>query len=62
MPGTSLKNGVTGEVIYTPPDDYDTILALMKNLEVYINEADILSLVLNVTVFRGDVRFYTSEF
>jgi hypothetical protein len=30
LPGTSLKNAVTGEVIYTPPDDYDTILALMK--------------------------------
>lgn len=50
LPGTSLKNGVTGEVIYTPPDDYDTILALMKNLEVYVNEADVLSPLIKLAV------------
>jgi len=50
LPGTSLKNAVTAEVIYTPPDDYDTILALMKNLEVYINETDELSPLIRLAV------------
>ena len=50
LSGTSLKNAVTGEVIYTPPDDYDTILALMKNLEVYINETDELSPLIRLAV------------
>ncbi len=38
VPGTALKNATTGEVIYTPPQEYDTILDLMKNLEQYIND------------------------
>ncbi len=36
--GTVLKNEQTGEVIYTPPQDYDTIVTLMSNLEKYLNE------------------------
>jgi Fic family protein len=50
LPGTSLKNAVTGEVIYTPPDDYNTILLLMKNLEVYMNETDVLSPLIRLAV------------
>jgi len=38
LPGTVLKNDRTGEVVYTPPQDYDTIVQLMSNLEKYINE------------------------
>ena len=38
VPGTALKNATTGEIIYTPPQDYDTILDLMTNLERYIND------------------------
>lgn len=38
VPGTALKNSTTGEIIYTPPQDYDTILDLMTNLEQYIND------------------------
>ena len=38
VPGTALKNEQTGQVIYTPPQDYDTIVSLMGNLEKYINE------------------------
>lgn len=38
VPGTALKNSTTGEIIYTPPQDYDTILDLMTNLEHYIND------------------------
>jgi len=41
LPGTSLKNAATGEVIYTPPQDADTIRNLMTNLETYINDSDL---------------------
>ncbi len=41
LPGTALKNSVTGEVIYTPPQDFDTISGLMKNLESFINDNSI---------------------
>ncbi len=37
LPGTKLLNDLTGEIIYTPPQNHDTILRLMKNLEQYIN-------------------------
>lgn len=37
VPGTALKNATTGEIVYTPPQEYDTILDLMRNLEQYIN-------------------------
>lgn len=50
LPVTSLKNAITGEVIYTPPDDYDTILLLMKNLEVYMNETDVISPLIKLAV------------
>ena len=39
--GTALRNERTGEVIYTPPQDYDTILELMHNLEQYINDSSL---------------------
>ena len=39
--GTSLKNAMTGEIVYTPPQDYATIQVLMTNLERYINESSI---------------------
>lgn len=38
LPGTALKNQQTSEVIYMPPQDHDTIILLMTNLEKYINE------------------------
>jgi len=38
LPGTALKNDLTGVIIYTPPDDKDTINHLMRNLENYLNE------------------------
>ncbi|MEZ5174183.1 MAG: Fic/DOC family N-terminal domain-containing protein [Bacteroidia bacterium] len=41
LPGTNLKNAFTGEIIYTPPQEYDEINRLMANLERYINEPDI---------------------
>lgn len=44
VPGTSLKNDQTGEVVYTPPQHPDEIVALMKNLEEFINNDDISDL------------------
>lgn len=38
VPGTALKNQQTGETVYTPPQDYDTINRLMQNLSVFIND------------------------
>lgn len=38
LPGTALKNQQTGEVVYTPPQDFDTIVSLMSNLEKIIND------------------------
>ncbi len=36
--GTTLKNEQTGEVIYRPPQTHDEIVALMSNLEQFIND------------------------
>ena len=44
VPGTELKNATTGEVVYTPPQDYDTIIDLMSNLEGFINDDDLSDL------------------
>ncbi len=41
LPGTALKNDLTGETVYEPPQHPDTILALMANLERFINEDDL---------------------
>ena len=40
LPGTGLINERTGELVYTPPQDYDTIVALMDNLQRFINDPD----------------------
>lgn len=38
LPGTKLMNDKTGKVVYTPPQDLDTIVSLMNNLETFIND------------------------
>jgi len=38
IPGTALVNPATEAVVYTPPQDYQTILNLMDNLLEYINQ------------------------
>ena len=38
LPGTVLRNDVTGEVIYTPPSGEQEILNLLSNLEKYISD------------------------
>jgi Fic family protein len=44
LPGTELKNSRTGEIVYTPPQDPEEIIDLMKNLEVFINDDALSSL------------------
>lgn len=41
LPGTALKNDLTGETVYTPPQHADEIIALMINLESFINDDDL---------------------
>ncbi len=38
LPGTSLKNEQTGEIVYTPPQSHDEIVVLMSNLEKFMND------------------------
>lgn len=44
LPGTELKNEQTGEVVYTPPQTYEEIVALMNNLEQFINDSTLSDL------------------
>jgi Fic family protein len=37
-PGTIVGNRATGEVVYTPPQDYDQIVELLEHLLVFFNE------------------------
>lgn len=41
LPGTELKNQNTGETVYIPPQDYNSIIELMNNLIEYINNDNI---------------------
>ena len=36
--GTVLKNELTNEIIYTPPQSYDDVMSLLKNMVDYIND------------------------
>jgi Fic family protein len=40
LPGTTLKNTTTGEIIYTTPQDPEEIKNLMSNLEKFINNKE----------------------
>ena len=40
LPGTALINDLTNEIIYTPPDNFETISFLMKNFEEYLNDEE----------------------
>jgi Fic family protein len=50
--GTNLKNTLTGEIIYTPPQDYETIQQLLTNLESYINEPNELDPLVNMAIIH----------
>lgn len=42
LPGTKLLNDRTGEVVYTPPQDFESIVGLMNNLETFINDESLM--------------------
>jgi len=44
LPGTKLLNDLTGEIIYTPPQEYDTIVSLMNNLELFMNDDSMMDM------------------
>jgi len=50
--GTVLKNAKTGEVIFTPPQDYETIQNLLDNLERYINDDNDIDPLINMTIIH----------
>lgn len=41
LPGTSLVNDATRETVYTPPQDYDSVVKLMDNLISFINDTEL---------------------
>ncbi len=50
--GTNLKNAATGEVIFTPPQEFKTIDNLLSNLENYINEDNDLDPLVNMAIIH----------
>ncbi|MEQ8364301.1 MAG: Fic family protein [Cyclobacteriaceae bacterium] len=50
LPGTALRNATTDKIIYTPPDDHETILQLMRNLENYLNEQTEISPLIRMAI------------
>lgn len=50
LPGTALRNITTGKVIYTPPDNINSINLLMKNLEKYLNDQGDISPLVKMAV------------
>lgn len=38
VPGTVIKNNLTNEIVYTPPQSKEEVIEYMHNLETYINE------------------------
>ena len=44
LPGTELKNSITGEVVYTPPQNAIKVESLMNNLVKYINDDSLCNL------------------
>ncbi|MFT5835761.1 MAG: Fic family protein [Sulfurimonas sp.] len=50
--GTNLKNAHTGEVIFTPPQDYETIQSLLDNLESFINEPNDVDPLVNMAIIH----------
>lgn len=42
LPGTKLLNDKTGQVVYIPPQEYERIVSLMNNLEMFINDDNMM--------------------
>jgi len=50
--GTNLKNAKTGEVIFTPPQNFEDIEKLLINLEQYINEPNDIDPLINMAIIH----------
>ena len=50
--GTELKNAQTGETVFVPPQDFETIDTLMNNLEQYINEPSDLDPLVDMAIIH----------
>jgi len=50
--GTNLKNAHTGEVIFTPPQEYETLQNLLSNLEKFINEPNDVDPLVNMAIIH----------
>ena len=50
--GTVLRNMATGEVVFEPPQEYEVIEKLLKNLEEYINEPNKLDTLVNMAIIH----------
>ncbi len=50
--GTVLRNVQTSEVVFTPPQDFETIEKLLANLEVYINNPNNLDPLVSMAVIH----------
>jgi len=50
--GTELKNAHTGETVFIPPQEFETIDALMNNLEHYINEPSQLDPLVDMAIIH----------
>ncbi len=44
LPGTALKEGGTGRVVYVPPQEFDNVQRCMANLEQYVNDPPVSEL------------------
>lgn len=52
LPGTVIKNSITGKVVYTPPQKKDDILKYMRNLEDYINDDDTVDPLIKLAIIH----------
>jgi Fic family protein len=52
VPGTQLKNPVTGKVIYTPPEGEEVIRMKLKNLEDFIHAEDTIDPLVKMAIIH----------
>lgn len=52
LPGTVIKNNITGEIVYTPPQKKEDILKYIKNLEDYINNEDTVDPLIKLAIIH----------
>ncbi len=50
--GTVLRNMATGEVVFEPPQEYETTQELLTNLEQYINEPNDIDPLVNMAIIH----------